>query len=177
MANEFKRMQKLAGLITESQLNEETFYDKMKKANPGWSKEQTLSDFADEYEKQEDWGDIDVSGDYEDHQEYLKGAEMWFDKMASASPTVSIGDIVKVFAKSINKEVLGKIVGETMMQGNYGYAGNVEPNKIPAWKIDCYTEKNIGTSKKPIEYEGKKYYYIGTVQYPQYEEGTSFSKI
>ena len=149
----------------------------MKKANPGWSKEQTLSDFADEYEKHDDWGDIDVSGDYEDHQEYLKGAEMWFDKMASASPTVSIGDTVKVFAKSINKEALGKIVGETMMQGNYGYAGNVEPDKIPAWKIDCYTEKNIGTSKKPIEYEGKKYYYIGTVQYPQYEEGTSFSKV
>ena len=42
--------------------------------------------------------------------------------------------------------------------------------------IDILKEA-VGTTKKPIEYEGKKYYYIGTVQYPQYEEGTSFSKV
>ena len=58
--NEIRRMQQLAGIINESEyqeslLKEETFYDKMKKSNPGWSKEQTLADFADEYEKPEDW--------------------------------------------------------------------------------------------------------------------------
>ncbi len=36
--NESKRMQQLAGIFKESQLNEETFLSKMEKLNPGYSK-------------------------------------------------------------------------------------------------------------------------------------------
>jgi hypothetical protein len=65
------------------------------------------------------------------------------------------------------------------MGGNYGFAGKVEPDRIPAWRIDCYTERNIGTNKTPITVNGKRYYYIGTVEYPQWKEGMNktFTKL
>jgi hypothetical protein len=162
--NESKRMQQLAGIFKESQLNEETFLSKMEKLNPGYSKESVLADFEDEYEKQDDWGDIDVSGDYEDHQEYLKDAEDWFNKVESTGPTVKVGDSVKVYAKSVNKQVFGKIVKDIVMKGSHGFEGDIKPNKIPGWWIQCYKDPNM-TQK------------IGTLAYPQFEEGISFEKI
>ena len=162
--NEVRRLQKIAGILKESQLNEETFLSKMEKLNPGYSKESVLADFEDEYEKQDDWGDTDVSGDYEDHQEYLKDAEDWFNKVASTGPTVKVGDLVKVYAKSINKQVFGEIVKDIVMKGSHGFNGDIKPNKIPGWWIQCYKDPNM-TQK------------IGTLAYPQFEEGISFEKI
>lgn len=155
--NEVKRMQKLAGLIKESQLNEETFLAKMEKLNPGYDKESVLAGVADQYE-------LDNPEDKADHDEYMKDAETWFDKMAMTSPTVEVGDKVKVYAKSIGKEVYGKIAKETVMQGSEGFAGDIKPNKIPAWVIECYSDEGLTKS-------------LGTLIYPQYEEGETFSKI
>ena len=79
--------------------------------------------------------------------------------------------------KSIGKDGIGKIVKATEMQGNFGFAGNILPDKIPAWEIECYAERNIGTKK--LEYKGKTYYLAGKLQYPQHEEGRkdTFSKL
>jgi hypothetical protein len=81
--------------------------------------------------------------------------------------------------KTIGKEGIGKIVKAVTMQGSFGFMGQAAPDKQPSWKIDCYSERNIGTSKQPIEYKGKSYYYQGTVYYPQHEEGdkNAFSKL
>jgi hypothetical protein len=154
---EVQKLQKIAGILKESQLNEETFLSKMEKLNPGYSKDSILADFADEYE-------LDNPEDKEDHDEYMKDAELWFDKMASTGPTVKVGDAVKVFAKSIGKEVYGKIAKETVMKGSHGFAGDIKPDNIPSWSIDCYKDPNM-TQK------------IGTLIYPQFEEGEGFYKM
>ena len=161
-------------------LSEETFYDKMKKINPGWSKEKALADFADEYEKQGDWDDIDVSSDYKDHQQYLKDSAKTLDNLAKKSPSVKVGDLVNVYARSIKRQCIGKIVKDTVMEGKFGYAGDVMPDKIPAWAIDCYTDRpGYEEQKKRLTVKGKTYYFVGTLVYPQYKEGDAktFTKL
>lgn len=179
------KLQEFRKLIREEvrkALNEETFYDKLKKMNPGWSKESALADFADDYEKQEDWDDIgvDISGDYEDHQKYLKDSEAYLDTLNKKSPSVKVGDLVNVYAKSLNRQCIGKIVKEVTVKGSYGFMGNVMPNKVPAWVIDCYTDKpGYNEQKKQLIVKGKTYKFAGTVQYPQYLEGEdkTFTKL
>lgn len=119
----------------------------MEKLNPGYSKESVYADLADEYD--------DNPEDKADHDEYMADAKAWFDKIETASPTVEVGDTVEVYAKSINAFILGKITKDTFIKGNYGFMGNIRPNKIPVWEIK---------TKR------------GTLYYPQYEEGQSFSK-
>jgi len=179
------KLQEFRKLIREEvrkALNEETFYDKLKKMNPGWSKESALADFADDYEKQEDWDDtgVDVSGDYEDHQKYLKDSEAYLNTLTKKSPSVKVGDLVNVYAKSMKRQCIGKIVKEAVMKGSYGFLGNVMPNKVPAWVIDCYTDKpGYEEQKKQLIVKGKTYKFAGTVQYPQYSEGEAetFTKL
>ena len=156
-----------------------SFLDTMQKLNPGYDANKTLADFSKESETDLDDTDTIDPEDRADHEAYVKSATEWFNKMANAKPTVKPGDLVKVNMKSVGKEGIGKIVKPVTMQGNYGFMGQVAPDKQPAWKIDCYTEKNIGTSKKPIDVNGKKYYYKGTLYYPQHEEGDkdAFSKL
>jgi len=155
-----------------------SFLDAFQKINPGYDANKTLADFSKESEADLDDTDSDPE-DRADHEEYVKSATEWFNKVATTKPTVKPGDLVKVNMKSNGKEGIGKIVEPVTMQGNYGFMGQVAPDKQPAWKIDCYTEKNIGTSKKPIDVNGKKYYYQGTLYYPQHEEGDkeAFSKL
>ena len=155
-----------------------SFLDAFQKINPGYDANKTLADFSKESEADLDDTDSDPE-DRADHEAYVKSSTEWFKKMANAKPTVKPGDLVKVNMKSTGKEGIGKIVEPVTMQGNYGFMGQVAPDKQPAWKIDCYTEKNIGTSKKPIDVNGKKYYYQGTLYYPQHEEGDkeAFSKL
>ena len=151
-----------------------SFLDTFEKLNPGYNANKTLTDFSKESEK-----DLTDKEDRADHKRYVKDATNWFKKMATAKPTVKVGDLVKVNMKSIGQEGIGKIVKPTTMSGNYGFMGQVAPDKQPAWKIDCYSQRNIGTSKKPIDVNGKKYYYQGTLQYPQHEEGNknAFTKL
>jgi hypothetical protein len=155
-----------------------SFLDAFQKINPGYDANKTLADFSKESEADLDDTDSDPE-DKAEHEEYVKSATEWFNKVATAKPTVKPGDLVKVNMKSTGKEGIGKIVEPVTMQGNYGFMGQVAPDKQPAWKIDCYTEKNIGTDKKPIDVNGKKYYYQGTLYYPQHEEGDkeAFSKL
>ena len=155
-----------------------SFLDAFQKINPGYDANKTLADFSKESEA--DLYDTDSDPeDIADHEAYVKSATEWFNKVATTKPTVKPGDLVKVNMKSTGKEGIGKIVEPVTMQGNYGFMGQVAPDKQPAWKIDCYTEKNIGTDKKPIDVNGKKYYYQGTLYYPQHEEGDkkAFSKL
>ena len=51
----------------------------------------------------------------------------------------------------------GTITGETSMQGNHMFAGNILPDEVPAWEIedDKYGEKTF---------------------YPKYQEGKMFKK-
>jgi hypothetical protein len=151
-----------------------SFLDTFKKLNPGYDANKTLADFS-----KVSGSDLSNKEDRADHKKYVKNATEWFKKMATAKPTVKVGDLVKVNMKSVGKEGIGKIVKPITMQGNYGFMGQVAPDKQPGWKIDCYTEKNIGTTKKPIDVNGKKYYYKGTLYYPQHEEGDkdTFSKL
>jgi hypothetical protein len=155
-----------------------SFLDAFQKINPGYDANKTLADFSKESEADLDDTDSDPE-DRAEHEEYVKSATEWFNKVATTKPTVKPGDLVKVNMKSTGKEGIGKIVEPVTMQGNYGFMGQVAPDKQPAWKIDCYTEKNIGTDKKPIDVNGKKYYYQGTLYYPQHEEGDkeAFSKL
>lgn len=156
-----------------------SFLDAFQKINPGYDANKTLADFSKESETDLDDKDTIDPEDRADHEAYVKSATEWFNKVATTKPTVKPGDLVKVNMKSIGKEGIGKIVKPITMQGNYGFMGQVAPDKQPAWKIDCYTEKNIGTDKKPIDVNGKKYYYQGTLYYPQHEEGDkeAFSKL
>jgi hypothetical protein len=137
-------------------LKEATFYQEMETTNPGWNKDSVMAFVEDEYEKQEDW-DYDVSGDYEDHQEYLKDAEALFNELESGSPTVKVGDKISFYAKSDNKWMDGTITGESIMKGSHMFAGNILPNKIPAWEIQ---DDKFGF----------------TIFYPKYQEGKMFKK-
>lgn len=135
----------------------DSFAKKMEKLNPGWNKKAVMKAIENEYEK-------DNPFDKEDHDEYMKDAEEWFDKMEKTKPTVKVGDTLKVKAMSLGgKEVYGRIKKETSMKGNFMFMGNVKPNKIPAWEIETYKDKEM---TKPM----------GTLYYPQYEEGGSFKK-
>jgi len=155
-------------------LKEVSFLDNFKKVNPGYNPKSIIANFSKESGK-----DMTDASDRADHKRYVKDMTTWFDKMDKKGPTVKIGDLVKVNMRSTGKEGIGKIVAATKMRGNFGFMGQAAPDNQPAWKIDCYTEKNIGTSKKPIEYNGKPYYYVGTLYYPQHEEGdkNTFSKL
>ncbi len=137
-------------------LKESTFYQEMETINPGWNKDSVMAFVEDEYEKQEDW-DFDVSGDYEDHQEYLKDAEALFNELESGSPTVKVGDKISFYAKSDNKWMDGTITGEGIVKGSHMFAGNILPNKIPAWEIQ---DDKFGS----------------TTFYPKYQEGKMFKK-
>jgi hypothetical protein len=99
--------------------------------------------------------------------------------MDKKGPTVKVGDLVNVNMRTMHRTGIGKIVQAVTMQGNFGFMGQAAPDKQPAWKIDCYTERNIGASKQPIEYKGNSYYYQGTLYYAQHEEGdkNAFSKL
>lgn len=151
-------------------LSEATFLDKMKKVNSGWDPKKALATWANDYEK-------DNPQDKADHKRYMKDSEKWIKDMSSKGPSVKVGDLVKVYMRSIGKEGIGKIVKETQMAGDFGFMGKLEPNKVPAWEIECYAERNIGTKK--LEYKGKTYYLAGKLQYPQHEEGRkdTFSKL
>jgi hypothetical protein len=160
-------------------LKEASFLDNFKKVNSGYNPKKIIADFTKESGTDlADKSTIDPE-DKKDHQRYVKDLKTWFDKMDKKGPTVKVGDLVSVSMKTIGKEGIGKIVKDVTMQGNFGYMGQAAPDKQPAWKIDCYSERNIGTSKQPIEYKGKSYYYQGTVYYPQHEEGdkNAFSKL
>jgi len=139
-------------------LKEVTFYQEMETANPGWNKDSVMDFIEDEYEKQADWdSDVDVSGDYEEHQEYLKDTEALFNKLESGSSTVKVGDKISFFSKSDNSWMDGTITGETLMKGNFMFSGNVLPDNIPAWVIKS-DESGFKTS------------------YPKYQEGKMFKK-
>jgi hypothetical protein len=160
-------------------LKEASFLDNFKKVNSGYNPKKIIADFTKESGTDlADKSTIDPE-DKKDHQRYVKDLKTWFDKMDKKGPTVKVGDLVSVSMKTIGKEGIGKIVKAVTMQGNFGYMGQAAPDKQPSWKIDCYSERNIGTSKQPIEYKGKSYYYQGTVYYPQHEEGdkNAFSKL
>ena len=160
-------------------LKEASFLDNFKKVNSGYNPKKIIADFTKESGTDlTDKSTIDPE-DKKDHERYVKDLKNWFDKMDKKGPTVKVGDLVSVSMKTIGKEGIGKIVKAVTMQGNFGYMGQAAPDKQPSWKIDCYSERNIGTSKQPIEYKGKSYYYQGTVYYPQHEEGdkNAFSKL
>jgi DNA-binding Lrp family transcriptional regulator len=160
-------------------LKEASFLDNFKKVNSGYNPKKIIADFSKESGTDlPDKSTIDPE-DKKDHERYVKDLKTWFDKMDKKGPTVKVGDLVSVSMKTIGKEGIGKIVKAVTMQGNFGYMGQAAPDKQPSWKIDCYSERNIGTSKQPIEYKGKSYYYQGTVYYPQHEEGdkNAFSKL
>lgn len=139
-------------------LKEATFYQEMEAKNPGWNKDSIMDFVKDEYENPEDWGDTDVSGDYEEHQEYLKDVETLFNELESGSPTVKVGDKILFYAKSENKWVDGTITGETSMQGNHMFAGNILPDEVPAWEIKSDDKYGFKTA------------------YPKYQEGKMFKK-
>lgn len=155
-------------------LKEASFLDNFKKVNSGYNPKKIIADFSKESGK-----DLADKRDREDHKRYVEDMIAWFKKMDKKGPTVKIGDLVNVNMRSMNRTGIGKIVQATTMQGSFGFMGQAAPDKQPAWKIDCYTERNIGTSKQPIEYKGNTYYYQGTLYYPQHEEGdkNTFSKL
>jgi hypothetical protein len=149
---QFRRMQKLAGIITENQINKESnsFYQSMMSANPGWNREKVMDMVKNEVDPDEEFGN-------EEHQEYLEDSEAYFDMLQASGPTVKPGDKVEVFDKMKQKFIPGKIVKATKLKGNFMYNGNVEPNNIPAWEIS--------------DVDGRRTYY------PQYKEGEAFKKI
>jgi hypothetical protein len=155
--------------IRKVRLTEATFLDGFKKANSGYDPKKALVDFGK---------DVDADEDPADVKQYIKDGEAWIKQMSSKGPTVKVGDMVKVFMRSTNKEGIGKIVKAGVTKGNFGFAGKLEPDNVPAWVIECYTDKNIGT-KKTIDYNGKTYYFTGTLTYGQHEEGQkqAFSKL
>ena len=150
--SEVQKLQKLAGILKESidelKSSKESFLSKMEKLNPGYSKESVLTQFKDEYEP-------DNKFDAEDHEEYMKEAEEWFDKMAANGPTVKVGDEVEVVTKSNNKVMTGTITKETVLKGSFGLNGNIQPDRIPAWEIKTK---------------------FGTLYYPQHDENEFFTK-
>jgi hypothetical protein len=150
--NEVQRLQKLAGLLKEGidelKLSKESFLSKMEKLNPGYSKESVLAQIKDEYDPENEF-------DIEDHEEYMKEAEEWFDKMAANGPTVKVGDSVEVVTRSNSKVMPGIITKETILKGSFGFNGNIQPDKIPAWEIKTK---------------------FGTVYYPQHDENEFFTK-
>jgi len=167
-------MIKLKDLIVES-----SFLDGFKKINSGYDPKSILADFSKKSAVNLDGKKISDPGEKADHNRYIKDITTWFSKMEKNGPTVKIGDLVSVYMQSEREMGIGKIVKSTITKGDFGRDGQVAPDKQPAWAIECYTKKNIGTTKTPIEYKGNKYYYIGTLTYPQYLEGTkyAFSKL
>lgn len=155
-------------------LKEASFLDNFKKVNSGYNPKKIIADFS-----KESGTDLADKNDREDHKRYVKDMIAWFDKMGKKGPTVKVGDLVNVNMRTMHRTGIGKIVKAVEMQGSFGFMGQAAPDKQPAWKIDCYTERNIGTSKQPIEYKGNSYYYQGTLYYPQHEEGdkNAFSKL
>ena len=155
-------------------LKEASFLDNFKKVNSGYNPKKIIADFS-----KESGTDLADKDDREDHKRYVKDMIAWFDKMGKKGPTVKVGDLVNVNMRTMHRTGIGKIVKAVEMQGSFGFMGQAAPDKQPAWKIDCYTERNIGTSKQPIEYKGNTYYYQGTLYYPQHEEGdkNAFSKL
>lgn len=150
--NEVQRLQKLAGLLKEGidelKSSKESFLSKMEKLNPGYSKESVLAQMKDEYDPEDEF-------DTEDHEEYMKEAEEWFDKMAANGPTVKVGDNVEVVTRSNSKVMPGIITKETILKGSFGFNGNIQPDRIPAWEIKTK---------------------FGTVYYPQHDENEFFTK-
>jgi len=155
--------------IQKMRLTEASFLDGFKKVNAGYDPKKALADWSKDTDKDEDPADV---------KKYVQDGEAWIKKMSAKGPTVKVGDLVKVFMRSNNKEGVGKIVKAGSMQGNFGFMGNLEPNKVPSWAIECYTDRNIGT-KKTLDVKGKTYYFTGTLEYPQHEEGDAktFSKL
>lgn len=150
--NEVQRLQKIAGILKESidelKSSKESFLSKMEKLNPGYSKESVLSHVKDEYDPENEF-------DAEDHEEYMREAEAWFDKMAANGPTVKVGDEVEVVTRSNSKVMTGIITKETILKGSFMFNGSIEPDRIPAWEIKTK---------------------FGTVYYPQYDENEFFTK-
>jgi hypothetical protein len=150
--NEVQRLQKVAGILKEGidelKLSKESFLSKMEKLNPGYSKESVLAQIKDEYDPENEF-------DTEDHEEYMKEAEEWFDKMEANGPTVKVGDSVEVVTRSNSKVMPGIITKETILKGSFGFNGNIQPDKIPAWEIKTK---------------------FGTVYYPQHDENEFFTK-
>ena len=75
----------------QSRLNESnSFYQDMMSSNPGWNREKVMDMVKDEV-------DPDNEFDVEEHQEYLKDSEAYFDILQASGPTVKPGDEVEVF--------------------------------------------------------------------------------
>ena len=150
--NEVQKLQKLAGILKENigelKSSKESFLSKMEKLNPGYSKESVLSHVKNEYDPENEF-------DAEDHEEYMREAEAWFDKMAANGPTVKVGDEVEVVTRSNSKVMTGKITKETVLKGSFLFNGNIEPDRIPAWEIKTK---------------------FGTLYYPQHDENEFFTK-
>ena len=166
-------MIKLKDLILES-----SFLDDFKKMNNGYDPKSIISDFSRESSKALAGKKLDPT-ERSDHNRYVKDIITWFSKMEKNGPTVKVGDLVKVYMASKREMGIGKIVKSTIVKGSFGRDGQVAPDKQPGWVIECYTENNTGTEKPPLNYKGKKYYYIGTLTYSQYLEGDkdAFSKL
>ena len=130
-------------------LKEASFLDNFKKVNSGYNPKKIIADFS-----KESGTDLADKDDREDHKRYVKDMIAWFAKMDKKGPTVKVGDLVNVNMRTMRRTGIGKIVKAVEMQGSFGFMGQAAPDKQPAWKIDCYTEKNIGTSKKPIDVNG-----------------------
>lgn len=167
--------------VSKPSINEASFLDGFIKANPGYDPKKIIKQFSKI--SSDDFVDAD---DEQDHKEYVKNITNWFSKMSKKGPTVKVGDLVSVNLRSVGKQGIGKIVAATTMKGSFGFMGQVAPDQQPAWEIDTYLlperynpNRDIKSSKKPIEYKGQTWYFAGTVYYPQFEEGNknAFTKL
>jgi hypothetical protein len=149
-----------------------SYLNKLKKLNPGWDPEKAKLDFQDEYDP-DDPEDIAQSVDYDEN------AAEYLDNISSFVPGVGIGDWVEVYGRNLPgraKTAIGKIVGETTLQGyDYGYMGYKGPSIIPAWKIKSFIKDEHGEykDKQPNDYafyDNAVYFNVGQILYPQHDE-------
>ena len=155
------------------------YLEKLKRLNPGWDPEKAKTDFENEY-------DEDDPGDISDHVDYEENAAEWLDNISSFTPGVKVGDWVEAYVKNApgdSKICIGKIVGETTMQGyDYGWMGYTGPTNIPAWTVrvfakDEYGEYRAGEPNDYAIFDKKIYFNIGKVDFIQHDEIQSNKKV
>jgi hypothetical protein len=137
-------------------LKEESTLEKIKRLNPEWSPEKSKADFANNYDAKD-------PADVKDHKAYMKDAEKFINMIASFTPSMKIGDWVKVQTRNMG-EAIGKIEKESVMQGHdYGYMGYKGPSNIPSWRISLFLPDRAGLfqDREPNLYAkvGDRYYY------------------
>ena len=155
-------------------LNEYSFLDKLKALNPTWDPKKAKGDFRSKEFSDDDSGP-------EEHETYLKDADIWLDKISAFEPTIKVGDWVKVWVKGgsgLTKPqfAIGKIKAETTIKGhNYGWLGYKGPSKIPAWEIKVFIRDVDGQyddkwENDYISYNEKMYMGFGTLFYALWDE-------